>query len=112
MKVPQRGLRKYRLTLHPESSDVRRAEMYNVYGVSEHNLGVIKMNREHRYNTLTPQLIDDIIRGVDTMNGDSFRHAIYLTTDKHEHWSNGTDFRTIAHMKKEDQFGRIQEYMR
>jgi enoyl-CoA hydratase/carnithine racemase len=91
---------------------VRRAEMYNVYGDSVHNLGVIKMNREHRYNTLTPQLIDDIIRGVDTMNGDSFRHAIYLTTDKHEHWSNGTDFRTIAHMKKEDQFGRIQEYMR
>jgi len=34
-----------------------------------------------------------------------------LGTDKIEHWSNGTDFRTIVHMKKEDDYGRIQAYI-
>ena len=69
------------------------------------------MNREHRYNTLTPQMIADIERGVDTMDNDHNCQAIYLGTDKVEHWSNGTDFRTIVHMKKEDDYGRIQAYI-
>lgn len=38
-------------------------------------------------------------------------HAIYLGTEKGQHWCNGTDFRTLAHMKKEDNYARIQEYM-
>ena len=69
------------------------------------------MNREHRYNTLTPHMIVDIERGVDTMDNYHLCQAIYLGTDKVEHWSNGTDFRTIIHMKKEDDYGRIQAYI-
>lgn len=70
------------------------------------------MNREHRYNTLTDAMIKDITRGVDTFNNDYQCHAIYVGTEKGEHWSNGTDFRTIVHLKKEDNYERITEYMR
>ena len=69
------------------------------------------MNREHRFNTLTPNMIANIVRGVDTMDNDHIATTIYLGSAEQEHFSNGTDFRTIAHMKKEDNFGRIQEYL-
>lgn len=86
--------------------------MLNLYGELDGNLGVVKMNREHRYNTLTDAMISDITRGVDTFNNDYQCHAIYIGTEKGEHWSNGTDFRTLLHLKKEDNYGRITEYMR
>lgn len=44
--------------------------MLNLYGEYDGNLGVVKMNREHRYNTLTDAMITDITRGVDTFNND------------------------------------------
>ena len=65
------------------------------------------MNKEHRFNTLSEGMISDINRGLDTMNNDHIMHCIYLGTEKGQHFSNGTDFRTIAHMKKEDATGRI-----
>lgn len=68
------------------------------------------MNREHRFNTLTDSLISDITRGIETMNNDHVMHGIYLGTEKGQHFSNGTDFRTLAHMKKEDNFIRIKKY--
>jgi enoyl-CoA hydratase/carnithine racemase len=69
------------------------------------------MNKEHRYNTLTQSLITDITRGIDTMNNDHTLHAIYVTTEKGEHWSHGSDFQSILHMKNEDNYSKIQEYM-
>lgn len=39
----------------------------NVYGESDYNLGVFKLNREHRYNLLTDVMISDVQRGFDTM---------------------------------------------
>ena len=69
------------------------------------------MNKEHRYNTLTSNLIENIDRGVETMDIDHIVTTIYLSSENSEHFSNGTDFRTIAHMKKEDNYARIQEYL-
>ena len=84
-----------------------RKQMLNVYGQLDGNLGVVQMNREHRFNTLTPNMIQNIVRGVETMDNDHIATTIYLGSAEQEHFSNGTDFRTIVHMKKEDNFGRI-----
>jgi hypothetical protein len=46
------------------------------------------------------------------MNNDYQCHAIYIGTEKGEHWSNGTDFRTLLHLKREDNNARITEYMK
>lgn len=45
------------------------------------------------------------------MDIDHIVTTIYLASENSEHFSNGTDFRTIAHMKKEDNYARIQEYL-
>jgi len=34
-----------------------RKQMLNVYGQLDGNLGVVQMNREHRFNTLTTNMI-------------------------------------------------------
>ena len=47
-----------------------RKDILNMYGQVDGNLGVLKMNREHRYNSLTPNMIENISRGVETMNID------------------------------------------
>lgn len=86
---------------------LKRKGILNLYGERDGPLGVVKLNREHRYNTLSPSMVQDVTRGVDTMNNCHISHAIYLGTEKGEHFCNGTDFNTIAHMKKEDNIGRI-----
>ena len=89
----------------------KRKEMYDVYGKSDGSLGSVFMNREHRYNMLSPNMIKEVIRGVETMNTDHVVDVIFLTTAKGQHWSIGTDFRTIAHMKKEGASARVAAYM-
>jgi enoyl-CoA hydratase/carnithine racemase len=89
----------------------KRMKMRNLYGDHDGQLGIVTMNKEHRYNMLTDGMIADITRGLDSMNQNHHAHAIYFSTEKGEHFSNGTDFKTIAHMKKEDAYGRIQKYM-
>ena len=69
------------------------------------------MNKEHRYNMLTPNFIHEVNRGVESMNLDQQARVIYLASQKHEVWSHGTDFKTIRHMRREENFERISEYM-
>lgn len=45
------------------------------------------------------------------MNQDHTAKVIYIHPMQGKQWCNGTDFKTIAHMKKEDAYGRIQKYM-
>ena len=69
------------------------------------------MNKEHKNNLLTPGFIHEISRGVESMNQDQQARVIYLSSQKHENWSNGTDFRTIRHMRQEENFDRIADYI-
>ena len=69
------------------------------------------MNREHRYNTLTPNFVKQVKRGVETMYMNHGCKLIYLTTDKGQHFSNGTDFRTIMHYKAHNETDKITDYM-
>jgi len=45
-----------------------------------HNTGIMKMNREHRYNTLTPNYVRDVKRGIETLNMDEAAKVIVLST--------------------------------
>jgi enoyl-CoA hydratase/carnithine racemase len=68
------------------------------------------MNKEHRYNMLTPGFINELRRGVETHNIDNDRDVIYMAPRQGEHFSIGTDFRMISHMKKEENYDKIAEY--
>jgi enoyl-CoA hydratase/carnithine racemase len=61
---------------------------------------VLRLNREHRYNTLTPNYIKNIKRSLETLYQEENVRVIYMTGGKGEHFSNGTDFRTLLHHKK------------
>jgi enoyl-CoA hydratase/carnithine racemase len=66
------------------------------------NVGILKMNREHRYNTLTPNYIKGLRRGIESLNIDDNVLSIYIAPEKGEHFCNGTDFRTLVHYKNEN----------
>ena len=85
--------------------------MLDVYAETDGHLGIVWLNREHRFNMLTPSYMREMRRGVESMNVDHICNVIYMAPRKDQHFSIGTDFRTIAHMKKEDNYGRIAEYL-
>jgi enoyl-CoA hydratase/carnithine racemase len=74
-------------------------------------MGVLRLNREHRMNTLTPNFIKQIKRGVETMNLDHSVKLIYLAPAEGKHFSNGTDFRTIMHYQANGESDKITEYL-
>jgi enoyl-CoA hydratase/carnithine racemase len=69
------------------------------------------LNREHRFNTLTPNYLKNISRSLETLNVDECVKVIYLTGNKGEHFSNGTDFRTLLHHKTSAQPHLIASYL-
>ena len=56
--------------------------MRNLYAHNDGLLGVVTLNKEHRFNLLSENMIDDINRGLDTMNNDHMAHAIYIHSEK------------------------------
>jgi enoyl-CoA hydratase len=89
---------------------LKRQEIYDLYANIDGNLGIVRMNKEHRYNTLTSSFIDQVTRGISSMDIDHIVRMIYLGTAKHEHFSNGTDFRSIAYMKEKNDYESIRDY--
>lgn len=75
------------------------------------SVGILRMNREHRFNSLTPGFISQVSRGVETMDLDHSVKLIYLTTAEGKHFSNGSDFRTMLHMKTEGKDEKLANYI-
>jgi len=69
------------------------------------------LNREHRFNTLTPNYLKNISRSLATLNVDECVKVIYLTGHLGHHFSNGTDFRTLLHHKTSDSPASIASYL-
>ena len=69
------------------------------------------MNREHRYNTLTPNFLKQVSRGVETMNIDHSVEVIYLGATEGKHFTNGTDFRTLMHYQKQNELEKSANYI-
>jgi enoyl-CoA hydratase/carnithine racemase len=69
------------------------------------------LNREHRFNTLSPHFIHQFKRSLETLNVDEEAKIILLTTMKGEHFSNGTDFRTIMHYKTNNEEQNLLQYI-
>ena len=63
-----------------------------MYGQLKSQTGILKLNREHRMNTLTPNFTLTVGRGLETMYIDDMVKIIHLSTEKGQHFSNGTDF--------------------
>ena len=83
----------------------------DLYGSLDGNTGVLKMNREHRFNTLTPHMAESLSRGLNTMDIDQQVSVIYLASERNQHFSNGTDFRMLKFLKQEENTDKIQEYL-
>mgnify|MGYP002630263239 CR=1 FL=1 len=75
--------------------------MFDVITENKSGVGVVRLNREHRYNSLTPHFLKSVKRGVESFALDHSVKLIYLTPPKGIHFSNGTDFRTLLHYKAE-----------
>lgn len=83
----------------------------DTYCSIDHHVGYLKLNREHRYNTLTPNFVKNVQRSLDSLNQEEVVKVIYVTGAKGEHFSNGTDFRTLLHYKKEGQEEKYTQYL-
>ena len=77
----------------------------------EGNVGFFRMNREHRFNTLTSNYLKQIKRGLNTLDREESAKIIYMHPFKGEHFSNGTDFRSILYQKQEGNLDAITQYL-
>lgn len=91
--------------------DGQRESMYDVQASLKAGVGIVRLNREHRYNTLTPNFVKQVARGVESMYLDHSVAVIYLTTPNGEHFSNGTDFRTMLHFQTAGQDEKLANYI-
>lgn len=53
----------------------------------------------------------NIRRSLETLNLDEVVKVIYMTGGRGEHFSNGTDFRTLLHYKSEGAADKIANYL-
>ena len=53
-----------------------------MFGKRDGNLGILKLNREHRYNTLTPNFVQNVHRGIESLNRDTDISTIFMSTHK------------------------------
>lgn len=82
-----------------------------MHGFTIGRLGVVRLNKEHRFNTLSPSFCEEFSRGIGSMYEDRVTKAIYVSPAEGKHWSNGTDFRTMLAMKKEGSHDRLAQYL-
>ena len=88
-----------------------RKQFYDAHATTSGRLGILNLNKEHRFNTLSPSFAHEVSRGIGSLYEDRLTKAIYVTADQGKHWSNGTDFRTMLAMKKEGNYQRVAEYL-
>lgn len=91
--------------------DQKRKKVYDVQASLMGALGVVRLNREHRNNLLTPGFVKQVTRGVETMYVDHSVRVIYLGTAEGQHFSSGTDFRTMLRFKEEGQHEKLADFM-
>ena len=91
--------------------DKARQKMLDVQGIIRGPVGVVRLNREHRHNMLTPNFIKQIKRGVESFNLDHSIKLIYLTATQGQNFSNGTDFRTLMHYRAENEHEKLVQYL-
>lgn len=60
---------------------------------------------------LTPSFIDEVNRGIASMEVNQNVSTIYMAPHLGQMFSNGTDFRTLAFMQKEGSDNAIADYM-
>ena len=65
-----RSVKTLRLLKHNSISHQTRMPVYDVVGTKKGQLGVLKLNKEHRHNILTPTLLAQLERGLKTMEID------------------------------------------
>ena len=75
------------------------------------NVGFFRLNREHRYNTLTSNFLRQIKRGLNTLDREDSAKMIFMHPFKGEHFSNGTDFRSLLFHKKEGNMDAVTQYL-
>lgn len=76
-----------------------------------HHVGYMRLNREHRYNTLTSNYLKNIKRGLNSLDRDDIVKTIFMYPFKGEHFCNGTDFRTLLYHKKQGDMDAITKYL-
>ena len=84
---------------------------YDVHGRAEGRLGILNLNKEHRYNVLSPSFAHEVSRGIGSFYEDRLTKAIMVQPDQGKQWSNGTDFRTMLGMKKEENYDALGNYL-
>ena len=82
-----------------------------MYRTTESRLGIVKLNKEYDYNLFTPKHLYEVQRGIESTYLDPQAHAVYVSTEKGEHWSHGTDFKTMMLMVKEGNFDKVSDYI-
>jgi enoyl-CoA hydratase/carnithine racemase len=81
-----------------------------MHGELDGCLGVIKLNKEHNYNILSPNFAAEVTRGIASMEVNQTVSSIIMLPQLGQMFSNGTDFRLLAKMQQEGSKDAIAAY--
>jgi enoyl-CoA hydratase/carnithine racemase len=110
--VPQRPItNKHMFTLQHSESETKFRKMIDMTSDKKGNVGILKTNREHRLNVLTPRFLRQVSRGVRTMNVDDQVSVIMLSSEQGKVFSVGTDFKTLLHYRTNKQDLEAASYL-
>jgi len=101
--IPKRSL--YAKHLYHEDQNehqARKMEIDDLKVKSFGGAGIVYMNKEHRFNILTPHLASQVSRGVRSMDMDHSVEVICLTPREGNQFSNGTDFKTLLYLRQNE----------
>lgn len=106
-----RGIKARRLSYGLNTLTERNRPVHDVIGLNHGGLGVLKMNKEHRNNLLTPTLAEQVQRGISSFDIDTAIKFMFVSSEKGQHFSNGTDFRTLLHYVNSGELDKAADYL-
>ena len=108
----KRSITTHHILVNDTIRSTARQKSMDMLGHIRGSLGILRLNREHRYNALTPNFVKNISRGLQSFYLNDNIRVVYMTTEEGKDFSIGTDLRTLAHYKKEDRLDKAAKYLK
>lgn len=105
-----------RVILYPEHEGhkkyLKNQDLYHVIGKRKGTIAVLNLNREHKDNYLSPTMIKELKRFIQSYELDESIRMIYMKSSGEEVFSKGTDFKLMLNHIKQKNYSETQNYLK
>lgn len=105
-----------RVILYPEYEShkkfLKNKDIFHVMGDRKGTIAILNLNREHKDNYLSPTMIKELKRFIQSYELDESIRMIYMKSSREEVFSKGTDFKLMLNHIKNNNYTEAQNYLR